>query len=261
MKNTGIKIAFSLIFGILFTVISVLLIIKLVTNHNFITDYNNGIYSTEKEEGLLTLNYPESYLPYYNMGTAAYNNNDYNTAIGYFLQALKNDPPKEDKDCKIRINLALSYCYTINFNTLDSVKRIDNAIEILTTARNVLLENGCATDDPENPGHDADAQQLKDDIDKKIEELKKKREEQQQEEQQQQQQQQQEQQQEQQEQQQEGNNGGSSREKQIQEELDKNRREAQKERNQEQQNGGNGGGGSNNGGSGGGAGNGVTKPW
>ena len=61
-------------------------------------------------------------------------------------------------------------CYTIDFQHLESKERVDTALIILYKARDILLENGWANDDP-NLARDADAQQLKEDIDKIIEKL------------------------------------------------------------------------------------------
>ena len=169
MRKIPLKYYFIALVGILILIVAIILGTRLITNHSFVNAYNKGEYETEAEEKLLKMNFPESYLPYYNLGNAAYKKGDYNSAIGYYNQALQNYPP-EDKDCLIRINLALSMCNTIDFYNLDSQEKIDTALFILYKARDVLLENGCATN--EGDGHNADAQQLKEDIDAMIEKLK-----------------------------------------------------------------------------------------
>jgi tetratricopeptide (TPR) repeat protein len=169
MRKIPLKYYFIALVGIIILIVVIMLGTRLVTNHLFVNAYNKGEYETEAEEKLLNMNFPESYLPYYNLGNVAYKKGDYNSAIGYYNQALQNYPP-EDKDCLIRINLALSLCNTIDFYNLDSQEKIDTALFILYKARDVLLENGCATN--EGDGHNADAQQLKEDIDAMIEKLK-----------------------------------------------------------------------------------------
>ena len=156
--------------GIAILVVGIFLTSRLVTNMMFLRAYNKGSYDIEAEQKLLKFNFPESYLPYYNMGNAAYNQGDYNAAVGYYTEALKQHPT-EKKECDIRVNLALSLCNTINFYNLDTQEKVDTALFILYKARDILLEKGCATDEGE-PGHDPDAQQLKEDIDRMIEKLK-----------------------------------------------------------------------------------------
>ncbi len=169
MKKIPLRIYFIGILGIVALVVAVMIMRRLYINHSFVNNYNMGIYDTEQEEKLLEFNFPQSYLPYYNLGNAAYKKGDYNSAIGYYNSALTMLPP-EGKDCLIRINLALSMCNTINFYDLDTQEKVDTALFILYKARDVLTENGCASEEGHD-GHNADAQQLKEDIDRMIEQL------------------------------------------------------------------------------------------
>ena len=169
MRRIPLKYYFIALVGIIILIVAIMLGSRLITNHLFVQAYNNEEYDTEAEEKLLKMNFPESYVPYYNLGNAAYKKGDYNSAIAYYTKALENYPP-EDKDCLIRINMALSLCNTIDFYNLDSQEKIDTALFILYKARDLLLEKGCASDEGE--GHNADAQQLKEDIDAMIEKLK-----------------------------------------------------------------------------------------
>jgi tetratricopeptide (TPR) repeat protein len=170
MKKIPLRYIFMTIMAVILCAVAIILSIKLLTNHSFVKQYNYGNYMEGKEKTLLTLNVPESYLPYYNLGNVAYKRGDYNSAIGYYNQAL-NLYPMGVKDCKIRINLALSYCYSIDYYNLTSTEKIDTAIFTLYKARDILLANGCAKDG-EEVGHNEDAQQLKEDIDRMIEMLK-----------------------------------------------------------------------------------------
>lgn len=166
-KKIPLKIYVMIVLAIVMTVLSVILISKLVLNHSYVVAYANEEYLVEKEEKLLKLNIPESYLPYYNLGNAAYSQLDYNSAIGYYTKALSLFPVGQ-KECDIRVNLALSMCYSIDFDHLSSQESIDTALIILYKAKDILLENGWASEVHEE-GKDADAQQLKEDIDKMIE--------------------------------------------------------------------------------------------
>ena len=169
MKKTPLRVWFIGIVGLIALLMAVLMIYRLSVNHGFVRAYANEDYNSLNEEKLLKFNFPESYIPYYNIGNAAYKRGDYTSAISYYTEALKNFPP-EKRECLIRINLALSMCNTIDFYNLNSQEKIDTALFVLYKARDVLLEKGCASDDGQ--GHNADAQQLKEDIDRMIEQLK-----------------------------------------------------------------------------------------
>ncbi len=169
LKKTPLRVYFAVTVGILVLIVALMLISRIFTNHQFIKNYNEGTYEMEKEEKLLEFNFPESYIPHYNLGNASYKKGDYEAAIGYYKDALANYPT-DAAEADIRVNLALSMCNTIDFNHLDSQEKIDTALFILYQARDVLLEKDYATDN--NDGRDADAQQLKNDIDKLIEQLK-----------------------------------------------------------------------------------------
>ena len=170
MKKIPLRVYFMIAMALLAGVVSVFLIVRIVQNHDYVVAYANDDYLTEKEEGLLKLNAPESYLPYYNLGNAAFQNMDYNSAIGYFTQALSLFPMGQ-KECDVRVNLALSMCYSIDFDKISSQESIDSALLILYRAKDILLENNWATENGEDY-RDEDAQQLKEDIDKMIEKLK-----------------------------------------------------------------------------------------
>ena len=169
IRKIPLRVYFVLVLAILLALVSTFLIWRHVTNYQFTKDLEENDFEMETEAKLLKHNFPESYVPYYNLGEAAYKRGEYNAAITYFKNALEMEPPG-DKDCATRINLALSYCDSIDFRSIDSQEKIDTALFILYKARDVLLENGCAAEDPEE-AHDKDAQQLKEDIDRMIEML------------------------------------------------------------------------------------------
>ena len=171
MKKNKIplKLIAMIVLAVLLCVLSFGIFFKIIVNHRFVKAYDNEVYLSENEELLKIINTPESYLPYYNLGNIAFENTDYNSAVGYYTKALSLFPIGQ-KECDVRINLALSMCYTIDFQHLESKERVDTALIILYKARDILLENGWANEDP-NLARDADAQQLKEDIDKIIEKL------------------------------------------------------------------------------------------
>lgn len=168
-KKSPVLMAILGIAGTILLVLGLSMFIKVGINHSFVSDYKKNVFAADKEKSLLNLNVPESYLPYYNLGNVAYKNGDYNGAIAYYNEALSHNPPKS-RECDIRINLALSMVYTIDFNHLDSQDKVDTALIILYKARDILTEKGCAAENPED-AHNATAQQLKEDIDKLIDML------------------------------------------------------------------------------------------
>ena len=222
MKKTPLKYILMIGFSIPILVIAVSIIGRVIINHSFVRAYDTAQYKTKSEEKLLYLNFPESYLPYYNLGNVCYEKKEYDKAVGYYQKALKLYP-QPDRECSIRINLALALCNTIDFYDLDSQEKIDTALFILYKARDVLLENGWAVEEGENY-RDKDAQQLKEDIDKMIDKLKNPDQSQQQEQQQE-------------EQQQNGGGGGgfSNKENKQKEKLDDNKKNAMEERKKSEQ--------------------------
>ena len=168
-QKIPLKIIFLFAGAALLLVMAITLFSKMYINHRFVKAYDLEEYLTENEEKLLFINTPESYLPYYNMGSVAFENRDYNSAVGYFTKALSLFPLGQ-KECDVRINLALSICYSIDFQHLESQERVDTALLLLYKARDILLENGWANEDPEL-ARDADAQKLKEDIDEMIKKL------------------------------------------------------------------------------------------
>ena len=175
------------ILGVIALVIALFLGVRIIMNLVFLNNYSKGVYNVEAERKLTgTLNIVEGYVPYYNMGNAAYMNGDYDEAIADYRLALEKNPPKY-YECPVRINLALSMIKKINFENLTTEKKILNAIRQLQAARNVLCEDDCANPDyvdgakeqkpiktedgeeiiPEK-GHSDKAEQLKKEIDEAI---------------------------------------------------------------------------------------------
>lgn len=144
---------------------------KYVINEIFIKNYKDGEYKVKSEEGLTEFNIPEGYVPYYNLGNAYYKQEEYDKAISYYKKALTENPPhKGERECDIRVNLALSMIAKIDWDMLETDKDVQRVIRQLKAARNVLTEEGCANPDDPN-GHNEEAEQLKKDIDDMIEKL------------------------------------------------------------------------------------------
>ncbi|MCR5213563.1 MAG: tetratricopeptide repeat protein [Eubacterium sp.] len=157
------------IISVVLLIIGLFLGVRYIINGAFLINYNHGNYSPATQEFLQLVNIPEGYLPYYNAGNAYYKLEDYDKAIDSYKSALESHPT-EKKECDIRVNLALAMLHKIDFDNLTTEKQKANAIRTLQSARNVLCEKGCADPYGTN-GHDPEAEQLKQDIDKMLEEL------------------------------------------------------------------------------------------
>lgn len=137
--------------------------------------YNQGIYSVDAKP-LQMFNWTEKYIAYYNQGNIYYQEGKYVEAVDAYDTALKMKPPK-GKECAIRVNEALAMLATIG-DLYQDPAFTDTVLQILYEARNVLLEDDCATEDGD--GHSKEAEQLKKEIDDMIKEVEKKKEENQQ---------------------------------------------------------------------------------
>lgn len=137
-------------------------------NESIIDDYEENDYSSDVDP-LLFANWIQPYLAHYNMGNIHYQNKDYQSAIEEYNQALEENPSKE-QECSVRINLALAMIATLG-EDYDSEENVEASIEKLTEARNVLLQDGCATENGD--GHSGTAEKLKKEIDDLLDELKK----------------------------------------------------------------------------------------
>lgn len=121
-------------------------------------------------EPLMVFNWNEPYIAYYNKGNICYQKENYLDAIEAYNMALKKNPP-EEKECAIRINIALTMLATIK-DSYQNPTYVDECLTVLYEAREVLLENGCAT--AEGEGHSKKAEQLREEIEAMINELEQK---------------------------------------------------------------------------------------
>lgn len=142
------------------------LLFKYFYNEKQITAYDRGDYSVYFDV-LKYVNFPQGYLPYYNNGNVYYQQKQYGKAADMYREALKRNAP-HPKECSIRINLALAMLYGLGDDYASPEKR-DESLTVLYEARELLLEENCATD--EESGHSKEAQKLKDEIDQIIDEL------------------------------------------------------------------------------------------
>lgn len=139
-----------------------------IYNEKTIEKYEAHDYSRDVE--LLTnTSLFQSYIPYYNNGNIHYQQGEYEEAKADYLEALEHNPPHEDAECDIRVNLALAIIATLPEDYAEP-SNVEASIATLEEAKQYLLDEECAKDD--GKGHDKEAQKLKDEIDKLIEELK-----------------------------------------------------------------------------------------
>ena len=141
------------------------LAINFFANETFVKHYKEGTY---KENNLSVLGFLEPHISYYNKGNVYYQKGQYEDAIACYENALSRHPSKE-QECDIRINLALSMIAPIDSSQLDE-QELERAIATLKDAKEILCKNGCASENGD--GHNKDAQTLKEDIDRFLNELK-----------------------------------------------------------------------------------------
>lgn len=153
--------------GILLLLFFICLVAAYAANEIMIDKYNRGIY--EKND-LAVLGFTEPYIAPYNQGNHYFRAGDYENAIEEYKKALDKNPP-HNKECLIRINLALAMVTPIRPDEITE-SNLEETIDILEEAKNVLTLHGCANKDDHN-GHNEDAQRLKDEIDAFEEMLKK----------------------------------------------------------------------------------------
>ena len=155
-------------------VIGILIIIRSVVNALFLYNYDRGSYQTIAEYTVDNIAVGENYVIPYNLGNAEYQRRNYEKAIPYYWEALGKKLPETEEECKVRVNLALSMCHTIDFDSLDVTDQdaVMEAISVLIEARYVLTEKGCASEPVGSfDGHYANADKLRNDIDEMLQYL------------------------------------------------------------------------------------------
>lgn len=143
-------------------IVLMILVVNYVGNEAMINNYNNKKY---EKNFLAALGFTQPYISHYNQGNNYYQQGYYDLAIEEYEKALEFNPP-EGMDCQIRINIALAMTLPIDEDQV-TVDNLEETLEILYEAEDVLCENGCASMD-DSDGHYKDAQKLKEDIDEFI---------------------------------------------------------------------------------------------
>ncbi len=142
-----------------------------ILNKYYIAKLDDGDIESANFENFLWLNFEEPYVVYYNLGNKHYEENEFADAIKEYEEALEIENIPEKKECSIRINLALARIGTIK-SDYDAKENIEDTLDKLKKAKDVLLEEDCAREDGD--GHSIEAQKLKEEIDEIEKELKEK---------------------------------------------------------------------------------------
>lgn len=141
-----------------------ILLLAYYSNRNMIKNYKKEKYEFNQ---LGFLGFTEPYINPYNRGNIFYSLGDYDRAITEYDLALSYNPP-EPADCMIRVNYALALIAPIDPDNINE-DNLEEVLDILDEARDILCEDGCAND--KGTGHYDPAQTLKDEIDEFEEEL------------------------------------------------------------------------------------------
>ncbi|MCQ2516485.1 MAG: tetratricopeptide repeat protein [Saccharofermentans sp.] len=134
-----------------------------ISNRNFISNFNNGIYEQNR---FGFLGFWEPHVNHYNRGNLYYSLGDYERAIEEYQEALSTVNGKP-YDCMTRINYALSLVVPLDLENVNE-DNVDDILAVLYEARDILCENDCARENSDHGGHDSDAQKLKNQIDELI---------------------------------------------------------------------------------------------
>lgn len=105
----------------------------------------------------------------YNKGNKAFKSQNYDTAESLYDTSIYY-PITKRRECNARINYALSITTPITPESV-TYENLEESIERLSLARDILTEKGCAHD-YDTKGHNKKAQTLKNEIDEYIEWLK-----------------------------------------------------------------------------------------
>ena len=142
-----------------------ILVVNYYGNRRLIERYGEGIYQ-QNELGFLGFTQP--YINHFNRGNIFFQLGDYTKAKQEYQSAL-NLKPEDPYDCKVRVNYALSYVKPIDPDKITE-DNYEDVIDICETAKSILSEKGCATEN--NDGHYYAAQKLYNEINAFIESLK-----------------------------------------------------------------------------------------
>lgn len=157
---------------VLIAVGGVILVVFLMFTINYVKN-EIMIYKTSK--GTVTFkdmppfSFISPYIYHYNKGNLYYIEGDYDMAYLEYKKSLKQYIPK-GKECDVRVNAALSIVTPLPLDNVND-SNIDEILDSLYEARDILTEKGCADAQEETGGHYDDAQTLKNEIQELIDEL------------------------------------------------------------------------------------------
>lgn len=118
-------------------------------------------------DGLISGNFLQPYIAYYNKGNLAYQQGAYSEAVEAYQKALEKRMP-EERECAVRINLALALLGEMG-EDYAAPENVALSMERLYMAKDVLMEKGCA--DEQGTGHSDMAETLKTEIEEIIQSL------------------------------------------------------------------------------------------
>ena len=137
-----------------------------IYNEYVIGKYEDGDYDINMKPAMMC-NWIQPYIAHYNKGNICYQNGDYKNAIEEYDLAIDKEPKKNHK-CDIRVNKALAMIKTLP-EDYASQENVENTIEVLNKAKEVLVEKECAKMDED--GHDEEATKLREEIDAMLKQL------------------------------------------------------------------------------------------
>ncbi len=137
-----------------------------VYNIIYSLSYENHNYDTPASISNMQLfgNMIESYIAYYNRGTAELNLAQYAEAEEDFRDSLRENPPKAML-CQIYVNL--SYSIEMQADKAAQRRLFDDALVLYNRAESILYENNCASKSDDSPGNDKRAEDSKERINSK----------------------------------------------------------------------------------------------
>lgn len=146
-------------FGVICLLLLAVFGFNYANNERKIKKFNNGEY---EKNGFDILGFTEPYINDYNQGNIYYMQNQYEDAYASYEAALKKHPT-HDRECQIRINMALCLVEGIDVDSITK-DNVDQVIDTLHKAKKLLTDHGCANIADDN-GHNKDATTLRKEID------------------------------------------------------------------------------------------------
>lgn len=148
------------------TLIGIFFVRTGIYNIIYSLSYQNHNYDTPASISNMQLfgNMIESYIAYYNRGTAEINLAQYAEAEEDFRDSLRENPPKTML-CKIYVNL--SYSIEMQADKAAQRRLFDDALVLYNRAESILYENNCASKSEDVSGNDQRAEDSKERINSK----------------------------------------------------------------------------------------------